>query len=183
MKLTAKQELFVKEYLIHKNATRAAIAAGYSEQTAQSMGSENLRKPVIAQAIAEGMSLQIKSAEARAAKRGITKDRWLKELELLAFANMDDFATVSENDRVSLIPTAERKKLRGHVIKKLTETQTQHGGSTGIELHNKLPALELIAKHYGWIKDQVETSGPGGGPQVVLQIYQNGSEAPPEDKK
>jgi phage terminase small subunit len=34
-KLTAKQELFVKEYLIDLNATQAAIRAGYSEKTAE----------------------------------------------------------------------------------------------------------------------------------------------------
>ena len=47
-KLTAKQESFVREYLIDKNATQAAIRAGYSEKTAQQTGSENLLKPVIA---------------------------------------------------------------------------------------------------------------------------------------
>jgi phage terminase small subunit len=34
--LTAKQSVFVDEYLIDLNATQAAIRAGYSERTAQS---------------------------------------------------------------------------------------------------------------------------------------------------
>ncbi len=51
--LTPKQQRFVEEYLIDLNATQAAIRAGYSEKTAQQMGSENLLKPVIAKAIAE----------------------------------------------------------------------------------------------------------------------------------
>lgn len=46
-KLTDKQELFCKEYLVDMNATRAAKAAGYSEKTAQKIGSENLSKPDI----------------------------------------------------------------------------------------------------------------------------------------
>jgi phage terminase small subunit len=37
-KLTPKQALFVKEYLIDFNATRAAKSAGYSEKTAKSQG-------------------------------------------------------------------------------------------------------------------------------------------------
>ena len=51
MALTAKQNIFVAEYLIDKNATRAAKAAGYSEKTAYSIGIENLKKPAIEQAI------------------------------------------------------------------------------------------------------------------------------------
>lgn len=38
MSLNAKQRLFVAEYLLDGNATRAAIAAGYSERTAYSIG-------------------------------------------------------------------------------------------------------------------------------------------------
>jgi phage terminase small subunit len=52
--LTAKQSLFIKEYLVDLNATQAAIRAGYSEKTAQVIGSENLSKPIIAEAIALG---------------------------------------------------------------------------------------------------------------------------------
>lgn len=47
-KLTAKQDAFVKEYLLNGgNATQAAIKAGYSEKTAYSIGQENLKKPEI----------------------------------------------------------------------------------------------------------------------------------------
>lgn len=42
--LTDKQRRFCEEYVIDWNATRAAIAAGYSEKTAGVIGSENLKK-------------------------------------------------------------------------------------------------------------------------------------------
>ena len=51
--LTPKQQRFVEEYLIALNATQSAIRAGYSEKTAQEIGSENLSKPMVAKAIAE----------------------------------------------------------------------------------------------------------------------------------
>jgi phage terminase small subunit len=51
-KLTAKQEAFCREYLIDLNATQAAIRAGYSENTACAIGTENLRKPNVAGYIA-----------------------------------------------------------------------------------------------------------------------------------
>ena len=44
-KLTPKQELFCKEYLIDLNAKQAAIRAGYSPKTAGEQGYENLNKP------------------------------------------------------------------------------------------------------------------------------------------
>lgn len=39
-KLTNKQKLFVKEYLIDLNAAQAAIRAGYSKNTASDIGSQ-----------------------------------------------------------------------------------------------------------------------------------------------
>lgn len=46
-KLTDKQRAFIHEYMIDKNATQAAIRAGYSKSTARMIGSENLAKPAI----------------------------------------------------------------------------------------------------------------------------------------
>jgi phage terminase small subunit len=45
--LTPKQSAFVNAYLKCGNATQAAIAAGYSQKTAGSIGAENLKKPEI----------------------------------------------------------------------------------------------------------------------------------------
>ncbi|AUR96659.1 terminase small subunit, partial [Vibrio phage 1.231.O._10N.261.49.F8] len=55
-KLTDKQRRFVEEYCSNGfNATKAAIAAGYSEKTAGSISSENLQKPEIQSGISEFM--------------------------------------------------------------------------------------------------------------------------------
>ena len=62
-KLTPKQELFVKEYLISFNATKAAENAGYSKKTAMKIGSENLQKPEIAAAIKKEQDKVIKKLE------------------------------------------------------------------------------------------------------------------------
>jgi PBSX family phage terminase large subunit len=45
--LNARQEQFCREYIQDYNLTQAAIRAGYSEKTAYSIGSENLKKPEI----------------------------------------------------------------------------------------------------------------------------------------
>ena len=43
MALRGKQQRFVDEYLIDRNATQAAIRAGYSAKTAYSIGEQNLK--------------------------------------------------------------------------------------------------------------------------------------------
>ena len=79
-KLTAKQERFCEEYLIDLNATQAAIRAGYSVESAGSIGSENLTKPEI--------RARIDTAMAERSKRtGINADRVLRELGRIAFLN------------------------------------------------------------------------------------------------
>lgn len=69
MSLTAKQERFCLEYVLDYNATQAAIRAGYSEDTARQIGSENLSKPVISSRI-------IELGNVTAEEIGITK-RWI----------------------------------------------------------------------------------------------------------
>jgi phage terminase small subunit len=51
--LARKQQIFVAEYLTDLNATRAAIAAGYSEKTADQQGSRMLKNVKVAAVIAE----------------------------------------------------------------------------------------------------------------------------------
>lgn len=52
--LTAKQAAFVREYLIDRNGTQAAIRAGYSEKTAGQIAEQNLKKLEIKEAIEKG---------------------------------------------------------------------------------------------------------------------------------
>ena len=60
MKLTPKQEAFVDYYIETGNATEAARRAGYSRGIANRIGTENLSKPVIQQAI-KARQAEIKS--------------------------------------------------------------------------------------------------------------------------
>lgn len=53
MDLTPKQKAFADEFLKCGNATEAAKRAGYSEQSARQMGTENLSKPSISSYIQE----------------------------------------------------------------------------------------------------------------------------------
>lgn len=85
MPLTDKQQRFVEEYLVDLNATQASIRAGYSSDTAAQAGYENLRKPEIADAIAEAKAERSKRVE-------VTADQVLRELV--------DIATTDANELV-----------------------------------------------------------------------------------
>lgn len=84
MPLNLKQQRFVAEYLVDKNATQAAIRAGYSERTARQQGARLLSKAAIASAVADKAEKQVEKLE-------ITAERILRELALLGFANMEDY--------------------------------------------------------------------------------------------
>jgi phage terminase small subunit len=55
--LTAKQQAFVEQYLIERNATQAALRAGYSPRTAPVIAAQNLRKLNVVEAIADARAV------------------------------------------------------------------------------------------------------------------------------
>lgn len=67
---TPKQAAFITEYLVDKNATQAAIRAGYSPRTAAAIGEENLRKPDIRSAIDDALQ--------RLAEATMTESEWVR---------------------------------------------------------------------------------------------------------
>jgi phage terminase small subunit len=75
---TKKQELFIAEYLIGFNATRAAIAAGYSRKGAEVTASQLLRNPKVAAEIEKKFGKRLDKLE-------ITADKVLKEIAKIAF--------------------------------------------------------------------------------------------------
>lgn len=68
--LTPKQAAFVREYLIDRNATQAAIRAGYSKKTAHVIGTENLSKPAIAE--------KVRFASKAVAEKTETDSEWVR---------------------------------------------------------------------------------------------------------
>lgn len=81
--LTIRQELFLSEYLKDRNATAAALRAGYPKSSAVSSGFRNLRNPAIAAKIAEETSL---------AKRRAGVDPEFVVQELKKVAEQEDVA-------------------------------------------------------------------------------------------
>lgn len=177
-RLTRQHILFVQEYMVDRNASRAALASGYSKKNPDVIGSQLLRHPLVAAMIEEKTAELGAKCEKKRKNIEVTKERWLRELKRIAFADMDDFVEVTRNG-IKITATTDRKKNRGHAIQKISESVTKEGGSQSLSLHNKQPALELLAKHYGWIKERSEVTGADGGPQVILTLPKNKREAAP----
>ena len=118
-KLTHKQDAFVKAYLLNGgNATQAAITAGYSEKTAQQVGSENLLKPVIKKSIKEH---QKKSDETYI----WTKADKLKKLEkLIDRCSIDDEEKGALNAAAAISAIKEHNLMQGDNAP--TETSNTH---------------------------------------------------------
>lgn len=161
-KLTDKQKKFVDEYLICLNATEAAIRAGYSKKTAGSVGHENLKKPEIEKAIAEK---QKKLQE----KTEITTERVLDEYAKLAFSQLPGIANYSGGymslEDFENLTDAQRACIKDFEC--TTEKQIDPSGEVvpvskvKVKLHDKMKALDSIARHLGLFNGKVGAEGEG----------------------
>lgn len=174
MALTDKQRLFVAEYLIDCNATRAAIAAGYSEETARAIGSENLTKPDIAAEIE-------KRLKRRLDKLDITNENVLRELAILGFCNMSDYMRTTE-DGNAYVDLSQLTRTQAAAIQELTvEEYTEGRGEnkrdirkTKFKLAEKRGALELLGRYLKLFSDAHEVDG-----KLRLVIEHIGFKSPP----
>lgn len=97
-KLTPKQTMFIKEYLVDLNATQAAIRAGYSVRTAKAIGQENLTKPDVQSALQKEM-------DKRSEKVELTADDVLRDIKEIKARCMQAVPVLDRNGN----PTGEYK--------------------------------------------------------------------------
>jgi len=146
--LTAKQEAFCEEYMVDLNGAQAAIRAGYSENSAKEIGSENLTKPNVQQRIAE---LKAERSE----RTEISADYVLSSLKEVADRCMKAEAITSRTD--------------GEEVE-TGEYRFEHAGA------NK--ALELLGKHLKLFTDKVDHSGTIGLESILGDIEDDGLPTP-----
>lgn len=162
-KLTSKQARFVEEYLTDLNATQAAIRAGYRQQHAGIIGYENLTKPYIRDAIEAAQ-------RERSARTGITADRVVQEIARVALANLSDVLSW-DSDGVVLKSSTDISADATAAISEITDTRSELGGMVRVKLHNKVAALEQLAKHVGLYHDR---ASPAAADAIVLYLPDNG---------
>lgn len=141
-----KQIAFVQEYCKDYNGTQAAIRAGYSPRTANEQASGLLAKPNIKAAIREHLD-----------KNLITAERVLAEYAKMAFADIGTYVRVKSNNEVVAVPfealdagaTGAIKKVRGRTVITGSDDDAEVANVVEIELHDKLKALEPLARLHG----------------------------------
>jgi len=145
--MTPKREQFCLEYLVDLNATQAAIRAGYSPKTAGSQGEQLLKKVEIQQRIAELRA-------DREQRTQIEGDRVIEELKRIGLARIDE-AVECRGRTVKIKSFAE---LSPDVLAAIESVQQTKDGIK-VKFHNKLAALEQLARHLGLFeKDNAQQS-------------------------
>ena len=140
--MTEKQERFIDEYIIDFNATRAAIAAGYSSKRANSQGVHLLSIPEIQ------AEVRRRKAEISAGLR-ISAERVLWEMAALGFSNIFDYVEDIDGElRLKELPPEKQGAVSSIKI-------TKNG--TEVKLHDKLKALEFLAKYTGLTDHKANT--------------------------
>ena len=162
-KLTPKQEMFCREYLVDLNATQAAIRAGYSAKTAGSMAVKLVAKSSVSEKIQD---LRAK----RETKTDITIERVLAEYAKIAFTDLPGIVSfngcsmsVADFDALSPEQRACIKKFKVRTEVKLAlDGEKVPVDIVEVELHSKQAALDSIGKHLGMFIDRKELTGKDG---------------------
>ena len=152
-KLKGRRAAFVREFLKDRNATQAAIRAGYSADTAKQQGSRLLTNADVQSAVGAG--------EQKAAERAeITVERIVREYGRIGFARITDFYDFSA-DGVTLKPShgltedqlAAVMEVRSH---KTVDAEGRSTTRIELKLHRKSEALEALGRHLGMFNDKLE---------------------------
>lgn len=159
--LSLKEQIFVREVLAHGNATRAAIAAGYSQSTASVTGSKLLRKAKVSQELANLREKQL-------AKLEISAEKVLQGLAELAFfdprkmfnpdGSMKKLADMDEAT-VHALSGMDVEKLFKHFGKGQAE---EVGTITKVRLADRGLNLERLGRHLKLFTDKIEVHGADG---------------------
>lgn len=157
MALTNKQKRFCEEYIIDLNATQAAVRAGYSEDTARSIASENLSKPDIQEELSK-LQLEISN------KNGNLAQQVIDELKKIGFSNIQDY--IEAGNEVKDLSEIDPQKAAAvsSVKKSFTEFGDEKTGGTKttveFKLWDKIGALEKIGRHLGIFEKDNAQSKP-----------------------
>lgn len=155
---------FVDEYLTNNfNATKAAIAVGYSPHGASVMGSNLLQREDVQYALEVLMSERLKRLQWQG-------DRVLEQVMLIATSRIDDYV-VDDDGTVCLAEGVEDRGQIAAVASAEREFKTRTIGSDGdeettvktkIRLWDKPAALRLFMQHAGMLIERTGQVGKDG---------------------
>ncbi|SPY16116.1 PBSX phage terminase small subunit [Paenibacillus polymyxa] len=163
--LTPKQRIFTYEYLRDFNATRSAIAAGYSKKTAYQIGFALLKKVEIQNIIRQHKESMIDEV-------GLNAQRVLMEYMKIAFADITDYVEFGQKEEDILglegepvfdPDTGDTKKYRYNFVAfknsdeidgTLVSEVKQGKDGVSVKLHDKTKALDVLTKYMDLLPDK-----------------------------
>ena len=151
--LTARQSTFVQEYLVDLNGTQAAIRAGYSKRSAECTASRMLRNAKVVTALQKAMAERSKRVQ-------VSQDRVIEELALVAFSNLGDFVEWGP-DGIKIKDTAgDLNDEQKRCVAEVSETRSEHSATIRFRLHDKIAALDKLARHLGMYMNGKDAQKP-----------------------
>lgn len=142
--LRPKQKRFVEEYLIDLNGKQAAVRAGYAAGSAHVTASRLLSRPDIRNLVTSALGDRF----------GVTHCAIVEELAAIAFHNIGDYMDWAEG-WLSVVPSSQ---LTESQLKAIATVKLGSGGGMELRFHDKLRALELLARALGFADPPVSTS-------------------------
>ena len=165
-KLTPKQKLFIAEYVVDKNATRAAIRAGYSEKTAHSSGPRLLENV--------GVKAEIDKKLAKLEEKvGLTAERVMREVAAIATSNIMDGMQYDPNTgEFSFKSPDEIPEEFWRAASEVTTYQLPDGGGLALKLkmHPKLQALKMEYDRHNLVQSEGVTNNIANMHVNILDI-------------
>ena len=144
VRFTSRQRLFIEAYLVSRSLTKAAIAAGCKERSAHAVGWQWFKKAEIRAEIDRRMAALFD-------RYAVTSDRIIRELALIAFANIGDFIAVQAGGSAIVdFATATREQMASLKSVEIDD-RTIAGTAAGvrrvkISMSDKRQALMDLAK-------------------------------------
>ncbi|HVW78524.1 MAG TPA: terminase small subunit [Alloacidobacterium sp.] len=174
-KLTPKQGLFIAEYLVDGNATRAAIAAGYAASSAHVTGAKLLKNAKVAEIVAA-------RHERRVEKLEITAERTLEEIAKLAYFDPGKLFDANGNlIPVHLLDDVTRASIASVEVE---ERKTSLGIKTvtkKVKHVDKGQNLERLGRYFKLFTDKHEHSGKLTLEQLVCGTDDEKEASQPQD--
>lgn len=121
------------------------------------------------------------------------KDAVKQELASIAASNITDVLKWTESGAMALLKTDDIPMHVQKAIKKVKVTPNQYGNAIEVEMHDKLSALRVLAKHHGLMEPNADSdsrpsviginmTGPTATTYEVIEDGETESGQEPEDQ-
>lgn len=156
-----KQERFCQEYLIDGDATKAAIRAGYAKRSAASIGCDLLKHPEVL-ACLDKLKAELKE------RTMVKAEEVIAELWNVGRCRLDQLAQWDQHGNIILTPSGDLPDHVKSAVLSIKRVDNDSGGSVEVKMHDKVLALDKLARVLGLYQDRVDVTSNGDAMPVPI---------------